>query len=326
MRRLGLFCVILSLLFCSGCWDGQDPEERLYVFSVGVSQQEDGSLLFSFAPAALAEGEEKAIHVTAGSFSQAAKAAERLSSRTPFLGQLKAIVLDESVLRQPKLLAKLLDEAERWGGISSRAVVLAGRNTQACTDALAQEESGFSLWEYFRNGGEGGAELDLELLENTLVACKQTAVLPFLSLTEEEVRVTGAVLLCADGGVVPFDEEAEIGWRLLSGKGEGEIITLDNGFVFSVQQEKTVCKEDLMVLTVKVTLRQAKAGALSDETALQQIQEALSIRIKQLVEHTIETTAAADPDGLWAVLPRQCQGKLPQIQADVEVISTGQVE
>ncbi len=306
-------CALAAVLCLSGCWDSYDPEDRRYIFSVGVERSEE-QYRFSFVNAAKQEEEAEIYSVEADSLAEACALAEKEASGHIYLGQWKTILLGESLLAEADALTALLDEVERNSEVPAKVMVLAANEAQQSVEQLAKEDGGLFLWEFYQNTAEHMAivkGVDLDSLSAAFTRQDGYAIVPRIVLTEENrIALDGCSLLLPDGGSVVWDTAKERGYLFLQGKGEGAFLEIEEGetrLPFSVTKVKGSTELTDSACRVNLEVWGQVLGGISDEAfereRIEEIEKAAALRIKQEMENTIKTAEEAGalsvlrPDG-----------------------------
>ena len=145
MRKKKWILLALIPLFLTGCWDKKDPEDRVFIISLGVDDGEEG-YVFSFAPADIETGEAEVYQAESRTLAGAVALVDTRTSRKTELGQLKTIILSDDILRERKKLDQLLQELERSQTVSEKVMLLATTDTAAdCVEAVLEEDGKTAL-------------------------------------------------------------------------------------------------------------------------------------------------------------------------------------
>ena len=140
--------VLLALavpFFLTGCWDKKDPEDRAFIITLGVDAAENGCH-FTFAPANIETGEAEIYAAESETLSGAVAQVDTYTSRKTDLGQLKTVILGESLLRDSARLDALLGELERSQAVSEKVMLLAADSAAACVEKAMKEDSKTGLF------------------------------------------------------------------------------------------------------------------------------------------------------------------------------------
>lgn len=319
--------VLLALavpFFLTGCWDKKDPEDRAFIITLGVDAAENGCH-FTFAPANIETGEAEIYAAESETLSGAVAQVDTYTSRKTDLGQLKTVILGESLLRDSARLDALLGELERSQAVSEKVMLLAADSAAACVEKAMKEDSktGLFLWDFYKNTAEEvavtkGIDLDTFLTER--VERGGNGVLPRIRAEGERLRLGGGMAVSARGASI-LNEEEERGYLFLLGDAEGAVLEgRYKAAVLPLAVTKTKADYDFQVagdtvlctvtLSVEGTLQGGRGELLSAEQKTE-LESIFSASIKEEVEHTIKTALSEGVDFL-GILPR-AERALPQL-------------
>ncbi|MBQ5708887.1 MAG: hypothetical protein IIV62_02875, partial [Anaerotignum sp.] len=256
MRKKKWILLALIPLFLTGCWDKKDPEDRVFIISLGVDDGEAG-YVFSFAPADIETGEAEVYQAESSTLAGATAVVDTRTSRKTELGQLKTIIFSDDILRKREKLDQLLQELERSQTVSEKVMLLATTDTAAdCVNAVLEEDgkTGLFLWDFYKNTAEEvavtkGMDLDTFLTEQA--EQNGNGVLPRISVKEEKLELGGGIAVSANG-VYPLSNEEERGYLFLLGEAKGalleegdiplEIGKTDVRYDFSIRDDRILCQ------------------------------------------------------------------------------------
>lgn len=319
--------VLLALavpFFLTGCWDKKDPEDRAFIITLGVDTAENGCH-FTFAPANIETGEAEIYAAESETLSGAVAQVDTYTSRKTDLGQLKTVILGESLLRDSARLDALLGELERSQAVSEKVMLLAADSAAACVEKAMKEDSktGLFLWDFYKNTAEEvavtkGIDLDTFLTER--VERGGNGVLPRIRAEGERLRLGGGMAVSARGASI-LNEEEERGYLFLLGDAEGAVLEgRYKAAVLPLAVTKTKADYDFqaagdtvlctVTLPVEGTLQGGRGELLSAEQKTE-LESIFSASIKEEVEHTIKTALSEGVDFL-GILPR-AERALPQL-------------
>ena len=120
-RKIGfLFCLMVFLIFLPGCWGKREVEELAPLIGIGIDLgQKPGTYMITQqlakakqSGAAVAEIEERTFSVEASSAREAYEEVYRISSRIPFMGSLRVVVLGEDAAKAG--IGDILDFTQRY--------------------------------------------------------------------------------------------------------------------------------------------------------------------------------------------------------------------
>ena len=315
-----LLLAFLPPLFLTGCWDKKDPEDRVFVISLGVDSAQEGCR-FTFAPANIETGEAEVYTAESETLAGAVAQMDTKTSRKTDLGQLKTIIFSTDVLQEKRKLDALLQELERSQTVSEKVMLLGTEDSAAdCVNAVMKEDgkTGLFLWDFYKNTAREvavtkGTDLDAFLTERKERNGK--AILPRISVADEKLELGGGIALTSTE-VYPLSHKKERGYlfllgeavgALLEGEYKGEIIPLEIGrndvrYDFTLQEGKILC---VVTLPLEGTLQGGKGLLLSPEEQ-GKIEVLFEEIIKEEIEHTLKTAERAEED-LYGILPRLFQ-------------------
>ena len=325
LKRKLLFLVLLPPLFLTGCWDRKDPEDRAYIITLGVDAAPDGCT-FTFAPANMGAGEGETYTADARTLAEAVAQVDTRTSRKTELGQLKTVILSQSLLEEGGQLDSFLRELERSQTVSEKVMLLATEDSAAdCVEAVLAEDSqtGLFLWDFYKNTAREvavtkGMDLDTFLTERTEQG--GNGVLPRISAKEKKLQLGGGLAVAGDRAY-PLENEEERGYlfllgeaegALLEGEYQGETIPLEIG-KSRVRYDFSVEADGFLLCTVTLPLEgtlQGGEGAFLSARTQQELTALFADIIKSEIEHTITIAEDAGED-LFGILPRLYQ-QMPQ--------------
>lgn len=317
-----LLLALLPPLFLTGCWDKKDPEDRIFVMSLGVDHSSAGTR-FTFAPANIETGEAEPYTAESKTLAGAVAKMDTRTSRKTDLGQLKTIILSADFLQEKENLEALLQELERNQIISEKVMLLATEDSaEDCVKAVMKEDgkTGLFLWDFYKNTAREvavtkGTDLDVFLTERK--ERNGNAVLPRISLQEEKLELGGGVAITSEE-VYPLSNKKERGYlflmgeaegALLEGKYEGETLPLEVGrtdakYDFAMEEGNILC---VVTLPLEGTLQGGK-GAFYSAEEQKKIETMFEEIIKEEILHTLKTAERAEKD-LYGILPRLYQAE-----------------
>ena len=316
MRKKKWILLALIPLFLTGCWDKKDPEDRVFIISLGVDDGEEG-YVFSFAPADIKTGEAEVYQAESRTLAGAVALVDTRTSRKTELGQLKTIILSDDILRERKKLDQLLQELERSQTVSEKVMLLATTDAAAdCVNAVLKEDgkTGLFLWDFYKNTAEEvavtkGMDLDTFLTEQS--ERKGNGVLPRISVKDEKLELGGGIAVSGNG-VYPLSNAEERGYLFLSGEAEGalleegniplEIGKTDARYDFSIRDDRILCQ---IRLPMEGTL-QGGEGMFLSAGKQEEIRGLFENKIKEEVLRTLDIAIRVKKD-LFGILPRLYQ-------------------
>lgn len=328
-KRKLLVLFLLPPLLLTGCWDKKDPEDRVFIISLGVDDTPAG-YRFTFAPADIESGEAEAYTAEAQTLAGAVAQVDTKISRKTDLGQLKTIILGKDILEKRGELDALLRELERSHTVSEKVMLLATEDSAAdCIKGVmkADGKTGLFLWDFYKNTAREvavtkGMDLDTFLTERAEQG--GNIVLPRISVKEEKLELGGGLAMASDA-VYSLNDAEERGYLFLLGEAEGallegsykgqklplEIGKCDANYDFSVGEKEIVCT---VTLPMEGSLQGGEGLFLSAEEQAE-LEVVFSAVIKEEIEHTLRIAERAKTD-LFGVLPHMKQ-QAPEMAADV---------
>ena len=322
-KKIALLALAVPF-FLTGCWDKKDPEDRAFIITLGADTAEEGCR-FTFAPANIETGEAEIYAAESETLSGAVAEVDTHTSRKTDLGQLKTVILGESLLQDSARLDALLGELERSQAVSEKVMLLAAEDSAAaCVEKAMEEDSktGLFLWDFYKNTAEEvavtkGIDLDTFLTERAERG--GNGVIPRIRVLEEKLQLGGGMAVSAKG-VCVLKEKEERGYLFLLGDAEGAVLEGEyEGESLLLAVTKTKAEYDFqaagdtilctVTLPIEGTLQGGKGALLSAEQKTE-LEGIFSAIIKEEVEHTIKTALSEGTD-FFGFLPRAARA-LPQ--------------
>ncbi len=307
-KNWGVLMLILPF-FLTGCWDKKDPEDRAFIITLGVDKTEEGCC-FTFAPANIETGEAKSYTAEGETLAAAVAQADTRASRKLDLGQLKTVLLGESLLREGEALEAFLQELEQSRSVSEKVMLLAAEGSAAdCTAAVMEEDSktGLFLWDFYKNtAGEvaftKAMDLDTFLMERTEQG--GSGVLPRIRTEDTGLRLGGGMAVTPEG-VFVLEDAAERGYLFLLGEAEGAVLE-SGGAAFLIKRSEAIYDftevGDSIVCTVTLIAEGSASGGEAD---------AFSVVLRQEAEESIRMAESAGAD--WCGLLPRLERAMPAI-------------
>lgn len=307
MRKWRWLFLLLPPLFFTGCWDGKDPEDRSLIITLGVDDAAEGCT-FTFAPANIETGEAEPHTVTAATLAEAvAEVDTRISHKTD-LGQLKTVILSQSLLEQAEKWEGFLRELEQSQAVSAKVMLLATADTaSACVAAALAEDSetGLFLWDFYKNTAAEvavtkGMDLDTFLAERAEQG--GNAVLPRISIEDGRLRLGGGMAL-ARNSVLPLNAAEERGYLFLLGEAEGAVLSLADGTPLRIEKNHVRYtfsqKEEGLLCTIEIFAEGIPQSFLAEP----EWRDTFAAVIQSEAAHTLAIAQTAGTD-LFGILPR----------------------
>ena len=227
MRRMVL--LLMLPLFLTACGTSRDPEDREYVITMGIDKSEKG-YLFSFAPAALLEKDPEVSTVQSETIAEAMNESNFRNARKLDLGQMKIVILGNSLLQDKAALSLILEEMAASQQITDKVLLMGTiQSAEACLQAVVKEDphTGMFLWNFYKNTAKDTAVIkgmDLETMLTTLSEQQGAMILPRIQVEETGIQLGGGVAL-NDGryGSTLTVEEEDL-FLLLSGDFPGILV------------------------------------------------------------------------------------------------------
>lgn len=304
MRKWRWLLFLLPPLFFTGCWDAKDPEDRSFIITLGVDYAAEGCI-FTFAPANMETGEAEI--VIAETLAEAVAEVDTRISRKTDLGQLKTVILSQSLLEQAEKRESLLRELEQSQAVSAKVMLLATTDTaSACVEAALAEDRGLFLWDFYKNTAAEvavtkGMDLDTFLAERAEQG--GNAVLPRISTENSRLRLGGGIAL-SQNLVLPLNEDEERGYLFLLGEAEGAVLSLGNERI-PLRIEKNhvrytfLEKEDGILCIIEIFAEGIPQGFFAEA----EWQDIFASLIQSEAAHTLKIAQMAGTD-LFGILPR----------------------
>ena len=156
MRKVFILCVFCCI-FLSGCMDKTEAEDRGYVITVGVDMGENERYDISFVTADLSgDGSDikgKVINVSADSIVEALKKGDSNTNKLLYLGQLKTVVLGESILGDSEGLYEFLSQLENNRDVSIKTIMLGTeKKASEVTKEISEKEfsAGVYIYDFYK--------------------------------------------------------------------------------------------------------------------------------------------------------------------------------
>lgn len=299
MRKKWWMLLLLPSLFLTGCWDKKDPEDRAYIITLGIDAAQTG-YRFCFAPAH-PESESEPYFAESKTLAGAVAQVDCRSSRRTDLGQLKTIIFSQDLLADWEKCGAVLDELEEMQSVSKKVMLLAAEDTEACVNAVLQEDSGLFLWDFYKNTAREVAVTQAVDLDTFCIQWRERdgcAVFPRISAEGENLRLGGGVAVSAQG-IYPLTDAEEQGYLFLLGKAEGALL---EGAGSSCKIEKSEVRyafaEDAFG-QIRCSISLPLEGVLTGKSDAAYFE----MRIKEEVLHTINIAKDAGED-LFGIVPR----------------------
>ncbi len=351
MAKIRLAVLTLCLLLLSGCWDGRDPEDRAYVITLGIDKGEEG-LVFTFAPGS-PDGGEDVFTIAGETLTAAAAEAAWNRSQEVYLGQLRNIVFDQSLLSDGTAFGQVLDELERGPAISEKVMILGTEGSaEECVRAIGEENraTGLFLWDFYKNTAETVAVtrgLDLDIWLTELREQGGSGVLPRIEKTEESLTLGGGMVMAEGAYAFSLSPAQEQDRLLFAGEGKGAVLQLawkDGTLPFVVRQNEaaydfwqedgqTVC---LARLEISGSLGGSGGAAVFSADTQKELENLFASLIKCDLENTIKVVQSqteGDVFGLAAELRRKAPALAAEdfdwrelmvwVEAEVSIVDTG---
>ncbi|MFI3175725.1 MAG: Ger(x)C family spore germination protein [Bacillota bacterium] len=348
-KKAILLC--LPLLLFTGCFDSQNPEDLSYVLTMGMDLSDDDTGSFTFAPAKTQTKDPTLLQAEGNTVAGALVKVDSEHSKSTDLGQLKMVVVGESLLKNGEQFLVFLEELERNQEISEKVLLLATEGK--ASDILAQliqEDQGLFLWDFHQNQSQQVAiakALDLDAFLAELTEQNGAVVIPKITLKDETITLGGGMVLVNYDYLFSLDQEEEEGYLLLLGEAEGAVIEAEYqghtvalevvknrvDYDFDVVDEKVVCT---VLLQIQGDLIGAYESNAFDVRKRAELTTLLENSIKDEMQHTINIAnehEALEAFGLGAKARRYLFGEIGlesgiddvEIVVDVHIFDVGKI-
>ncbi|WP_317854960.1 Ger(x)C family spore germination C-terminal domain-containing protein [Chakrabartyella piscis] len=335
------FLCLLQILFLSGCMDGNDPENREYIITLGVDVAEDG-FAFSFVPAKTRTTDTTLLKANGTTLAEGIATLDQENPRKTELGQLKMLVFSQDVLTSDSGYMHLLAELERSQDISGNVMLLATEDLASdCLQAILESdgETGLFLWDFYENTAGDVAVTWGEDLDGFLIALEEqrdSAILPKIATTDGNLSLGGGLLLQNHEYVTTLDVDSALGYAFLREEADGAVLvtTIPQNTQESIPVDTISTKTEEIPLSLRIMknttsyvmqtigdtlyctividatgnlLGSGTQESFTEEGRLQ-LEQAFATRIKEEVTHTIEVAqdaGAVESIGIGAAIRRK---------------------
>ena len=342
MRGVKIILMTMLPLFLGGCWDSRDPEDREYIITLGIDMTEN-TCIYSFVPAKTTPKESSVFSFEAGSLAEALSVADRKRSRGIDLGQMKMVVLGQSLLENKEQLNRVLEEMARSQQIMDKIMVL-GTTSEAklCLDAVveADGETGLFLWDFYRNTAEEVAvikSLDLDTLLTKMTEQKGAVIFPRIEIVDGGLLLGGGIAVTGGVFFSALSEEEEESYLFLTNEEAGILLEIEDegvpvslmilrgraSYDFEIENGQVRCRINL---SVEGDIHGGRSDVGERGEHKKNLENAFSAIIKEQIENTIvlmKERGAGDIYGLesrvWRKYPNITQEMVADMKCVVEV-------
>jgi len=234
----------LPLLFCTGCWDAVELQNRGFVLSIAIDRgkkAEDHFIVHLTLPnvAALAnqDGESKKDSVKTASgptLAAAMKQEDSLTSEKITIAQAKLVILALDVLHDETMLRETLDYLERNQEVNRRILLMA--TTSNTKKVLAAKTTGnpmlgLYIAEFYKTAASGAGATFRQDLDKFLFDMENgCGLLPvIIAEKDDDIKIGGSVLVTGGKAVKTLNEQETRGYLWARAACQGAVVssTLD---------------------------------------------------------------------------------------------------
>lgn len=242
MRKVFILCVFCCI-FLSGCMDKTEAEDRGYVITVGVDMGENERYDISFVTADLSgDGSDikgKVINVSADSIVEALKKGDSNTNKLLYLGQLKTVVLGESILGDSEGLYEFLSQLENNRDVSIKTIMLGTeKKASEVTKEISEKEfsAGVYIYDFYKNSAEKTAFTEKMELENFISSIREnkSVTVPLIDFNDDDIKIEGAIIVGENGVSRKIEDKDVMSDIWLKNKGEGAVIVNEEGDTLSI--------------------------------------------------------------------------------------------
>ena len=231
MKKRMWILLFMMPLFFSGCAGGRNAEDREYVITMGGDYEaEDDQYIFSFAPAKVSEEKPKVFTAQGQTIAEAVVLADFRNSNKTDMGQMKLVILGDSLIKNADKLSGVLEEMAGSQKISDQVMMLATTGqAKACLEAVVEADTntGLYLWDFYKNTAKDTAVIkgmDLETLLTMMAEQKNAVILPQIKLEEDGIHLGGGIGLTEGEYAYTLSWDDEDVYLMLLGEFPGILI------------------------------------------------------------------------------------------------------
>lgn len=247
--------MFLNTVLLTSCWDKKEINERGFINAIYIEKnitekksemiaskyytrdREDLFITFGIANTAESEANLKTYtrSVTAATLGDAIEKLDSQTTRTPFFGHTKLIILGRELLKDPAALCLILDEVERSAAIDREVKVIAADNRNIKLENLKSQTE--SLYSSYISGVMGSADTISYTLSMTMGTLLKSfrenngrGILPVVRLDGETIKIDKAALINEYATKEIIDARQIRGYKLFQGINTGirEYVQINN--------------------------------------------------------------------------------------------------
>ncbi|MEF9952809.1 MAG: Ger(x)C family spore germination protein [Clostridium sp.] len=219
-KLLSILLVVILSLPLTSCWDKKEINERAFIntiyidknyrkkvspyISSNLKNRDEEKLFVSFGIANVAEGESSLATFThsviATTFGNATEKLDSETSRRPFFGHTKLIILGKKLIDEPKLLTEVLDDLERNTSIDREIKIVAVENSNITLESLRPKTE--NLYSSYIDGVMSATKsisftipMTMGKFFNDLRQSEGRAVVPIITLEGEKIKIDKMILI-----------------------------------------------------------------------------------------------------------------------------------
>lgn len=321
-RHFPIYFSIILLL--TGCWDQVNIEDRGFVAGIAIDQSDDKTSDYNqitvmnqfVLPAKIGDiekggGEENPftnLSASGYSLSQIGQELSSLTARQPFYEHLKVIVFSEELAREPGVFESLVDVFIRYHEMRRATRVFISRGN--ASDILDIEPETDKIPAMYIDSLIENSESNMELTEpvklgdlHSFLLNEDSYAIPYIVPLDSRIEADGVSIFSGYNNqlVGKLNKEETKGLNLVTRKNKGGAINfeIDNHLmVYAIDQSNSSIKIDAKdPQDIKISVHIETEGkiqemfgskSLLDKTYMEEIEEQVDKRIKQLVTNTIE--------------------------------------
>lgn len=327
--------LLISMIICSGCWDGIEINRRSVIFSLGIDKNmsQDNSpdmdspkrysITYAIPDMAKVSGDESISEevVTAETaesttFLTSIEEVQTRTQDTINFGHTKAILLGADLLKDPIMMKEIIDSLERNMLFTRSTPLFAvrGRAEEVIdVDNKQYPMIGLYIMNYVNNKERAVSRYKEALLGNTIRELREnnTAIIPIIDIIEDsKIEIQGGALLKDFQLVTWFSPEEVRGILWAEGKVKGASIPIPVGdsylsYTVRKQDSKITFTEDGDEIYCNIDItNEGEVGeyyinsnnSLSKGSNIKEIEKEVSGKIKSEIDHLIAQTKSYDTD------------------------------
>jgi len=319
---LPINCIFILLL--TGCWDQINIEDRGFVAGISIDKSKNDTnnqnqitVMNQFViPAKIGDiekggGDEKPfsnLSASGNSLSQIGQDLSSLTARQPFYEHLKVIVFSEELAKEPGLFDSLADVFIRYHEMRrATRVFIAG---DRASKILEIEPETDKIPAMYIDSLVENSEINLELTEpvklgdlHAFLLNEDSYAIPYVLPLDSRIEAAGVSIFFGGNNqlVGHLNKEETKGLNLIKRKNKGGTVNFEINnhlMVYSIDETNSSIKIDTSDQNnIKISVHIETEGhiqemfgskPLLDETYMEEMEEQINKRIKQLATNTIE--------------------------------------